>query len=143
MKKSINFELAESLARLGCNQKTIAAALGFSESGFGNCKAHNEKLRTCLERGWNSLIVDVQVALTNRAMGPAKWESDPIKKARGLGLKGDTKCLLYLAEKLEPSTTRIEVSESKESPFFVKTFAEMVARGTDEEKPQEKKGKKE
>jgi hypothetical protein len=140
MKKVINFELAEALARLGCNQKTIATALGFSESGFGNCKAHNEKLRKSLERGQNSLIVDVQEALTNRSFGPAKWIEDPARRARELGTKGaDTKCLLYLAEKMEPSTTKIQISgDPNGGP--VKSWVEIVERAIREEskKPVEK-----
>jgi hypothetical protein len=100
MKKAINFELAESLARLGCSQKTIAAALGFSESGFGNCKAKNEKLKTFFERGWANSEVDLMVGMHNKGLGKHFYDPVGPERDKKLFFDGDSRLMIHLSDRL-------------------------------------------
>jgi hypothetical protein len=121
MKKSINFELAESSARLGCSQKTIAAALGFSESGFGNCKAHNEKLRSCLERGWANSEVDLMVGMHNKGLGKHYHDPAGPERDKKIGFDGDARLMIHLDERLTGGTVKkVQISGDNVLHYWLK-----------------------
>lgn len=143
-KKVLNYETVYALARLGVSQGNIARACNFTEHSFSTRKMNDPHLQEMLSKGKSDLEIDIKQSLVNKSFGPEHWEPNKEVRTRKIGLKGDTRTLLYIAEKMEPSTTKVQISGDSSAPIQVTSLAALMAGGggQNEEKPQEKVNEK-
>lgn len=136
-KKTLSYELIESLSALGLNHKTMAQAIGWSESAFCTHLGKDKQMQEAIDKGRSRAIIDIGYSLMNKACGPALWEKDEEKKKRELGKGASDKVLIYVDQKLSgPQTHKIEVTGD---PGLCKSFTELVARCEEREKEKEVK----
>lgn len=144
-RKEVDYKLIESLAALGLDQKSIALAAGWDDHAFSAHKMKDKKMQESIDKGRSRAITDVGYSLMNKACGAALWEKDPDKRARNLGKGGSEKILVYMDQKLTGvQTQKIEVSGPDGAPILVKSLAQLMGLGVNDEvtEQEKEKGKK-